>query len=474
MVAFNKTISSEDVLNALRLWNGGSNVDEWPLVNLRVKVDSDQKEEFSSLADSGPAAYNRVLLNEGLKVLATISPEAETLLRERFEHQRDVLAVAYSLNIAESSLYYRQRQAINKLTEILIELDQAANAEWQARMKTRLPMPSYTQLVGVEEASEIITNSLLDRDAHFIVSIDGLGGIGKTAIAHQVTHNLLQTTRFNEICWVTAKQTHLTTLGRLQIESGRPALTFPMLIEALSEQLNVDNLEEMPQIQRQQWVKTFLRQQPCLVIIDNLETIADYRDLLPSLQAWGEPSKFLLTSRHRLLNEPMVFSYSLKELPAKAAYTLIRMEAQRTGFSELANAPQDTLQRIYAAVGGNPLALKLIVGQARFYSLTQVLERFTETNNKQLHETVFDYIYLEIWEKLSDTNKGALLALTQAGTTGFDFAHLQAVTSLPNEVLLRSLEELILLSLIDLAGSLDARRYRLHRLTEIFLLKMFT
>jgi hypothetical protein len=67
-----------------------------------------------------------------------------------------------------------------------------------------------------------------------------------------------------------------------------------------------------------------------------------------------------------------------------------------------------------------------------------------------------------------------LLALTQAGETGFSLDHLAEISSLSMESVSRSLEKLILLSMVDLSGNLLERRYRLHRLTEVFLLNMFS
>jgi hypothetical protein len=219
--------------------------------------------------------------------------------------------------------------------------------------------------------------------------------------------------------------------------------------------------------------RQYLRERACLVVVDNLETVADYRSLLPSLRQWQNPSKFLITSRFRLLDEPDVFSFSQQELSQVAAFELIRQEAKRTGFHSLARADEEELQPIYSAVGGNPLALKLIVGQLRFRSLPRVLSRFEQATGNGNRDELFEYIYREIWESLGDESKIALLALTQAGATGFTFEHLSAVSGLTEPVLDECLERLILLSLVDLGGNLSERRYRLHRLTEVFLLKMF-
>jgi hypothetical protein len=422
-----EVINSDDVLEALRLWHGGE-VPHWPLAHLRLGIQlMQQSDAHSSLSEAGPAAQNRAILCQGLEVLLNSAPDAEDLLRERFEHRRDVMAVANSLNVAESSIYYRQRQAINQLAEILIHLEEQASKDWRQRMIARLGLRTYTELVGADKPRATLAEALTAENDHFIVTIDGLGGLGKTALADQVTRDLIKLPRFEEIAWVTAKHTHLSLLGRLQVDSGRPALTFPMLIDELSSQFELPEDENRSQLQRQQLVKRFLRERICLVVIDNLETVTDYRSLLPELQKWQRPSKFLMTSRLRLLDEPNVFSLSLSELTPDAAFQLIRMEARRTGFDDLAAAEDADLQQIYDVVGGNPLALKLITGQLRFHSLPHVLDRFSASRDAETRVGLFDYIYREIWESLGDDSKTTLLVLTQAGETGFKLDHLVAV-----------------------------------------------
>jgi hypothetical protein len=466
-----EVIDSEDVLEALRLWHGGE-ASHWPLAHMRLGLQHTVGGGDDSSFDTGPAAHNRAVLNLGLAELHASAPDAERLLRERFEQRQDVLALANTLNIAESSIYYRQRQAINQLAEILIKLEDHASNEWRERMTARLGLRSYVELVGVDTPRRTLVEALVNKEDHHIVTLDGLGGIGKTALADQVARDLTKLTSFDEIAWVTAKHTHLSTLGRLQVESGRPALTFPMLIDELTHQFEIPQHNGGSHLKRQQMVKQFLRERACLVVIDNLETVADYRNLLPELQMWQNPSKFLLTSRIRLIDEPSVFSLSLKELSAEATFQLIRLEAQRTGFTDLAAAGDEDLLQIYEVVGGNPLALKLIIGQLRFHSLPHVLRRFSLSKDEETSVGIFDYIYREIWESLGDESKMTLLALTQAGETGFTLEHMVKVVGLAETVIDQSVEELILLSLVDLTGSLFERRYRLHRLTEMYLRTM--
>ncbi len=469
-----EVVQPEDVLAALRLWHGGE-TDRWPLDELRLSSEASLKEEmYGSLAQAGPAARNRAVLDRGLRGLAGISPEANDLLRWRFEHRQEAREIANRLNVVEQTIFFRQRQAIKQLTHILNQLEANTRSEWQTKMLARLDLPSYEELVGVAEARATLQAALLDAKSSFITAVDGLGGIGKTSLADLVIRDIIVLGHyFDEIGWVTAKQTHLSTLGRLQVESGRPALTFPMLLDKLAEQFVPAGSAPPSQLERHRFVRQQLRERACLIVVDNLETVADYDTLLPELRHWLNPTKFLLTSRRRLLDQPDVFSVSLQELPPAAAFQLIRAEARRTGDQELQAAADSDLQAIYEAVGGNPLALKLVTGQLRFYSLPEVLHRFNSVHAEN-PTGLLDYVYREAWESLHDNGREILLILTEAGETGFTLKHLSGLSHMSSDNLQRSLEELILLSWVDIGGTLYEKRYRLHRLTEVFLRQLLS
>jgi hypothetical protein len=126
-------------------------------------------------------------------------------------------------------------------------------------------------------------------------------------------------------------------------------------------------------------------------VIDNLETVTDYQALLPTLRELANPSKFLLTSRHSLRAHPDVFCLNLEELNQADTIRLIRYEAKVRGLSMLLNADDTQLQRIYEVVGGNPLALKLVIGQIAVLSLSQVLENLKQAQGKEI-DALYTYI----------------------------------------------------------------------------------
>ena len=70
-----------------------------------------------------------------------------------------------------------------------------------------LPEQPYKKFFGRADAIEKIRNTLLEG-ATFIASIDGVGGIGKTALAYYFCKEIiLPSEDFNNIIWITAKET---------------------------------------------------------------------------------------------------------------------------------------------------------------------------------------------------------------------------------------------------------------------------
>ena len=87
-----------------------------------------------------------------------------------------------------------------------------------------LPQRNYAQLIGrSEQVNKIMELLKIHPDSRFhIVSIDGLGGIGKSALALEVAYRFLEETKqinmvdsekFNAIIWIFAKHNILTSEG---------------------------------------------------------------------------------------------------------------------------------------------------------------------------------------------------------------------------------------------------------------------
>jgi hypothetical protein len=86
-----------------------------------------------------------------------------------------------------------------------------------------LPQPDYEEFVGREKELAEIHRLLSPSSRHFLITIDGIGGIGKSTLALEVAHRYLEkandfpiTERFEAIIWTSAKQSILATEGIVQ------------------------------------------------------------------------------------------------------------------------------------------------------------------------------------------------------------------------------------------------------------------
>jgi transcriptional regulator with XRE-family HTH domain len=334
------------------------------------------------------------------------------------------------------------------------------------RTQQRLNTISSQRLFGVEREQQQLQRLLERAEAPWIIAVDGIGGIGKTSLANGVAREIIVTERFFDIAWVSAKQEEFSTGDGLQV-TERPALDVNTLIDNLLEQLAPAVPLVLSTQEKQLILSELLNQRPYLLVIDNLETVVDYQALLPHLRQWVNPSKFLLTSRRSLHGQSDVFCLSLNELSQADTLDLLKHEADVRGLTALAEAAPSQQLRIYQVTGGNPLALKLVIGQICVLPLSQVLENLKEARGQKVDQ-LYTYIYWQAWHELDPASRQILLIMPLA--QGGNLDQITALCDLEPEALGQALERLISLSLVEVSGEIDERRYRIHRLTETFLL----
>jgi len=374
------------------------------------------------------------------------------------------LAAAVALD--PRNLRRRVSNGVQRLTDQLRRLELAEHGRSRAlRLGRHLPPPEYTTLFGVDEAQRELAG-LLRRDVGpDFVSIEGLGGIGKTALARAVAFALAHDSDFDGIAWISARQTWLNELGGIETTPDA-ATTLADIAGKLATQLGFTELAGLGAADKLDRLAPFLKASRQLIVIDNLESVSDVALLLPALMPLAQPSRFLLTSRQTLSHYPAVTRYPVRPLSPEDSRALVESEWQRHGRAGSLGAAD--MAALHEIVGGMPLALKLVTAQMVHWPLAALLENLRHARHRA-PEGLYTYIYRRSWLALGDPARQLLLSLLPLAPDGEDVEWLRHMSFLPPDAFDEALAQLRDYSLLETAGPPEAPRYRLHRLTTTFL-----
>lgn len=410
---------------------------------------------------------NHILVN-GLDRLKQVDEDAADLLQRRFLNRETAQEVAYRKNLSEDIVFQRQRAAIVRLAETIWDQEIALRHQQLRRIKPRLELPTYSRLFGVADKMAEVRSRLETPSEPWLLALEGMGGVGKTSLADALSRELASEACFGEIGWVSARRRLFHLSGEVKALPEEPALTLAELVDRLVDQFALAGLGRRSDAERLAGMKDLLKSQPCLVVIDNLETVADYRTLVSQLGGLVNPSKFLITTRYSLRDVSGVYTLTLRELSGDDTLALIRHEAETRGLHELANASEAELRQIYEVTGGNPLATKLLVGQVHTLSLLVTLARFDAAKGRPVEE-LLGFVYAHAWQALDGDSRRVLQAMLLVTEEGGRLEQIAAAAELDQDDAATCLQRLATLSLVNVGGDLQERRYSLHQLTHTFL-----
>jgi len=339
----------------------------------------------------------------------------------------------------------------------------------------QLPVKGYRELVGRDALMGDIMAALRDPAGKWIVAVDGMGGIGKTALALEVADQCLDENLFDVVVWEQAPREEFT---RTESTKRVNTLTFETVLDAIARQLGALDVPRLKRVEKEARVQALLRMQRVLVVLDNLETAEEpQKEIAAQLRPLLDPSKALLTSRHRF--EGDLYAINLTGLDEDGAMRFVRQEAIEKNVERVSSAPVDELLQIIEVTGGSPLALKLVVGQLVRLPLETALGQLREVRLPERGVSEDDYvrfykfIFFPSWKLLSDDAKKLLISMSHfAPGIGGTFEAVKATSDLAEKVLNRSIDELWRLSFLEIGESATLKqiRYYLHALTQYFVL----
>lgn len=319
-------------------------------------------------------------------------------------------------------------------------------------------LPPRNEFVGRKDEIDKLHETLLSRP--HLISIDGIGGIGKTSLALEIAHECLVASKnqinkfpkriasFKGFVWVTTKG------GDLLLDS---------VLDEIAYTLRQIVVMKQPLKEKKKSTLRILQSTPSLIIIDGYETITDpaVHDFISDIP---EPSKVLITTRFQNINNSKAIS--LKGLPEEDALNLIRTHGSGIGLSEIEFSDDLKLILLCKSTGGHPLAIKWILGQIkqRGQTLNSSLEYIEKAEGN-----IFDQIFLNSWKLLSRDSQ-RILRIMPIFITDANRRAIEIASHVFGDELDKAIIQLTEMSLITSAKikSDSEQRFSVHPLTRAF------
>lgn len=366
-------------------------------------------------------------------------------------------------NVVPQQFRRRINQGLTCLAQKLRRLEmQAQNTKNPTGQS--LPLPDFAQLVGAEPYFERLASLFNDKNGTQLISLEGMGGIGKTALARAFVALPETMSHWKNILWVSARQHFLAENGHMTA-MAEPASTLDDITARLAELLDMGHMASKPVSERLEAIQAALSMDAYLIVVDNLETVDEYMQLIPALAKHAGKSRFLITSRQTLRQFAYVQTVPLFELNFQSACELVRAESIRR--SRTAPLPEADCEELYQLVGGIPLAIKLVAAQLHLRPLKSILKGFRKAKGNM--DDLYRYLYWQTWQLLSHSARQLLLSFLPSDPEGEDLTFMQVMSGQSEEAFYHALQELDQFSLLEITGDVQTPLYRLHRLTVTFL-----
>ncbi|KAL3507733.1 hypothetical protein ACH5RR_033115 [Cinchona calisaya] len=202
----------------------------------------------------------------------------------------------------------------------------------------------------IKQLVSFITNE--ETRSHRVISIYGMGGLGKTTIARKIYNHVDVQRAFKAFAWVSVTQQYNTR-----------AVFRDVLNQLLPDQQK-NSVEKMEDRELIVELYKFQKDTKCLVVLDDLWEIEDWKFLCRAFPFVEANSKILITTRNQKLAE-VEFSYPLKFLNEDEGWELLRKRAFiKRGATDPENDPKlEAIGReIVRKCGKLPLAISVLGG----------------------------------------------------------------------------------------------------------------
>ncbi len=325
-------------------------------------------------------------------------------------------------------------------------------------------LPRRAPFFGRDKEMDTVMRALSPEDRTWGILLDGIGGIGKSALAIEAAYRCKEQSLFDAFIFVSAKQNILDPSGIRELKPA--ARTLDEFLNETARVLGQTGIAKLEGDDKRRALLDALRDMRVLLIYDNLETLAkeEQEALANFLRELPQACKAIITSRRRG-GEGAVW-LRLEKLEWDAARAIIESEMQRDPqlANKLRRAGEAGWQELYDETQGSPLALMHTLGLMRVraaLTFDGALELLRGNQAPDLQQ----FIFQEARRELTTNDEAALRALSFFAPSATFEAWMQ-VAELSRNALETTIDRLSALSLVDMLTGEE--RYALHPLTRNF------
>jgi tetratricopeptide (TPR) repeat protein len=291
-----------------------------------------------------------------------------------------------------------EKEAIARYTKQIEGLTATTREAEKSTLLANLPRRPF--FVGREQEIKTVLESLQPNSRTFIIGIEGIGGVGKSTLATEISYRCIEEDLFESVIWISAKENVLTLHG---IEPIIPeAKTLSDILITIGTSLGhptIGNLSIQDQIKR---AYNLLARQTTLLVLDNFESLSrnEQRDVLDFLRRSPITLKVLITSRERVSEGQII---RLQGLSYEESNALLEWDARQKNI----HLTEEQNKYLVELTGGLPLALLWVQGQIAVlgYSVTQVLDKLSLDTNVP----ILQYCFNHSWNLLRHNNEKKIL-----------------------------------------------------------------
>jgi tetratricopeptide (TPR) repeat protein len=291
---------------------------------------------------------------------------------------------------------YRKTSSDDIFELFNIEKDSLFIKSLESKVKTtskgvvhNLPDRDYNNFIGrKEEFSQL--EDMVCHKRHYMTALDGIGGVGKTALAYYLcdmiaSNNDYNRMKFEYIVWLSAKTTKLVNGKIKKLEQSFEHLE--QLIDSILDVFSFGEYKSFEIKKKKNTVYELLEITSCIIILDNLETLTEknLNEIWTFIGDLPAPSKVLFTSREYSFSVPQILR--IDSLSEYDALCFIRNTTKEIGCD--ITLTNEIEKRIIDLSSGLPIALKSIVGQFIYGKSIRSIENAIKNNTDDLSKFCF-------------------------------------------------------------------------------------